>query len=139
MAQSVRDVMTSNPETVEPSTPVTEAAAKMRDADTGAIVVTEGGQVQGIVTDRDIVVRAVADGGDPNDVKVQDVCTTEPTTVSPDDSLDDAVRTMRERNVRRLPVTEDGRVVGIISLGDLAIERDEDSALADISAAPPNN
>ena len=138
MANSVREVMAQSVETVEPSAPVADAARKMRDADTGAIVVVEDGQVRGIVTDRDIVVRAVAEGRGPDDVTVQDVCTSDPTTLSPDDDLDSAVSRMREQNVRRLPVVEDGQAVGVLSLGDLAMELDEESALADISSAAPN-
>ena len=95
--------------------------------------------VRGIVTDRDIVVRCVAEGKNPTKTKVSEIFTTEPTTLSPDDSLDDAVDALREAHVRRLPVVEDGRVAGIVSIGDLAEARDERSALADISAAPPNN
>jgi CBS domain-containing protein len=137
--QTVRDVMTSDPATVESSASAVEAAAAMRDNDIGAIVVTDGDQACGIVTDRDIVVRAVADGRDPGELKVEEICTTEVATLSPDDPVERAVAEMRERDVRRLPIVENGRAVGIVSLGDLAIERDSDSVLADISAAPANN
>ena len=117
-----------------------EPAKAMRDGDFGAIVVVnEGGEPRGILTDRDIVVRCVADDKIHAETPVSEVFTTEPTTLSPDDSLDDAVDALRAANVRRLPVVDDGRVVGIVSIGDLAEARDEKSALADISSAAPNN
>jgi CBS domain-containing protein len=111
----------------------------MRDKDIGDVIVTDGDRIAGIATDRDIVVRAVADGKNPSQTTLRDVATMDPTTVSPTDSVDDAIRIMREKAVRRLPVCENGRPVGIVSLGDLAMERDQKSVLADVSAAPPNN
>ena len=76
---------------------------------------------------------------DPSSTKVGDVATRDVKTLTPDSSVDDAIRIVREQNVRRIPVVEDGRPAGIVSIGDLAIERDTDSALADISSEPPNN
>jgi CBS domain-containing protein len=111
----------------------------MADADVGSILVTEADVLSGIVTDRDIVVRAVAQGRDPDETRAGDVCTSDPQTLSPDDELGDAVRQVKESNIRRLPVVEDGKPVGILSLGDLAQRLDADSVLADISAAPANN
>ena len=139
MAQSIRDVMTSDPKTVDFEAPITEAAQLMRDNDTGAILVTENDELKGIVTDRDIVVNALAEGN--SDAKVEDVASTDTTTIKPDAALTDAIQKMREADVRRLPVVEDdgGKPVGIVSLGDLAIEADDDSALKDISQASPNN
>ena len=139
MAKTVRDLMAENPETVEPSDSVADAAKKMKSADTGALLVTDGDELKGIVTDRDIVLRAVAEGNDPDDTKVEDVCSSDPTSIEPDASIDDAIEKMRQDDIRRLPVVDDGAPVGIVSLGDLAIAKDEDSALADISAAAPNN
>ena len=139
MAQTVQDVMTRNPRTLDAGASIQEAARIMRDEDIGDVIVTDGDQVCGIETDRDIVVRAVADGKDPSQTKLRDVASMQPTTISPQDSVDDAIRIMREKAVRRLPVCENGRAVGIVSLGDLAMERDEQSVLADVSAAPPNN
>lgn len=139
MADKIGDVMTPDPATSEPSDSVLDAARAMRDGDFGAVVVVEGGQVRGILTDRDIVLRAVAEGKDPKKTEVRGVFTTDPATLSPDDSIDDAIDAIRAADVRRLPVVEDGKVVGIVSIGDLAVARDERSALADISAAPPNN
>ena len=140
MAEKIRDVMTSDPATCGPDDTALDAARAMKEGDFGAIVVvTEAGEVRGILTDRDIVVRCVAEGKDPTETTIGEVFTTEPTTLSPDDTLDEAVDALREAHVRRLPVVEDGQVVGIVSIGDLAEARDEKSALADISAAAPNN
>ena len=139
MARTVNQVMTQDPRSVSPSDTLTEAARHMRDGDTGAIIVVDGGEVTGIVTDRDIVVRAIADGRDPGSTKVSDVATASTITVTPDQSAADAARLMREHDIRRLVVVHDGRPAGIVSIGDLAIELDEGSALADLSSAPPNN
>ena len=139
MAESISDVMTKDPQTVECSASIAEAAKLMRDHDTGAILVTDGDELKGIITDRDIAVRAVADGKDPSDCQVSQVFTESTATVSPDDSVDDAINVVREHNVRRVPVVEDGKAVGIVSIGDLAIDRDKDSALADLSSSSPNN
>ena len=139
MATSLREVMTPNPATCTPSDTVLDAAKAMREGDFGAVVVTEEGGVRGILTDRDIVVRTVAEGREPASTEVREAFTTEPTTLSPGDSLDQAVDALREAHVRRLPVVDGSEVVGIVSIGDLAQARDEKSALADISAAEPNN
>jgi CBS domain-containing protein len=138
MAQTVEQIMTRDPRTVDSTGTIADAARVMRDNDIGDVVVVEDGQVSGIVTDRDIVIRAVADGRDPDSTAVTDVCTTGVETIEPEASVDDAVRLMRESDIRRLPVTKNGRPVGIVSLGDLAVEREPDSALADISAASPD-
>jgi CBS domain-containing protein len=137
-SQHIRDIMTPNPKTVTEKDTVLEAARIMRDQDTGVIPVVEGRKIIGLVTDRDIVVRAVADGRDPSQVQVREICSADLEALAPDDDVDRAVQVMRERHVRRIPIVENGRPVGIVSIGDLAIERDEDSALADISAAPGN-
>ena len=139
MADKVRDVMTSDPSCCEGTDSATAAAKAMRDGDFGAVIVINDGEVAGIVTDRDIAVRVVAEGRDPGDSRLQDIATSGVETLSPDDSLDDAVQKMRDADVRRLPVVEGTRPVGIVSIGDLAVKRDERSALADISAAAPNN
>lgn len=136
---SIRDVMTPEPVTVAATTSLEQAARHMRDAGIGNVIVLEGEQITGILTDRDIVVRAVAEGWDPSQTPVGDVASRELTTISPDETVDAAVALMRERSIRRLPVVESGRPVGIVSLGDLALERDPDSCLGEISAAPPND
>jgi CBS domain-containing protein len=139
MARTVEEIMTRNPRTVNADDPIIEAARIMRNDDIGDVVVMDDGQVTGIVTDRDIVVRGVAEGLDPDSTEVREVCTTGVETIEPDASVDDALRRMREKDIRRLPVAKNRRPVGIISLGDLAVEREPDSTLADISAASPDN
>ena len=139
MAQSIREIMTADPRTVEAGATVADAAREMRDGDVGSVVVVENGTVAGIVTDRDIAVRVVAQGLDPDATRVSEVATMRPVTLTVDQSVDDAIRLVREQNVRRIIVLQDGRPAGIVSLGDLAIERDTDSALADIASEPPNN
>ena len=131
--------MTRDPRSVSADDPIADAARIMRDSDIGDVIVTDGDQVAGIVTDRDIVVRGVAEGLDAASTSVRDVCTTGVETIEPDMSVDDALRMMREHDIRRLPVVQGGRPVGIISIGDLAVEREPDSTLADISAASPDN
>ncbi|GAA4989495.1 CBS domain-containing protein [Streptomyces hyderabadensis] len=138
MTQYVRDVMTGDPVTVEPLTSVTAVARIMRDRDLGAVLVTEGDRLRGLVTDRDLVVRSLAEGGDPRQTTVAGACSDDLVTVRPDEELDRAVRLMREHAVRRVPVVDHGHPVGIVSLGDLAMERDPQSALGDISVARPN-
>lgn len=138
-AQSVGDIMTRPPRTLDVSASVMDAATLMREGDFGDVVVVEGGRLCGILTDRDIVVRVLATGDDPLAVRVGDVCSRILTTVSERDGIADAVRLVREKAVRRLPVLDDdGKLVGIVSLGDLALARDPKSALGDISAATPN-
>lgn len=139
MTQHVSDVMTSDLVTVEPQTSVTDVARMMRDENIGAVLVTEGERLRGLVSDRDLVVRALAEGGDPSNTTVADACSDDLVTVGPDDDLRIAVEVMREHSVRRVPVVDQRQhPVGIVSIGDLAIERDPDSALGDISAARPN-
>ena len=114
------------------------AAQAMRDGDIGDVIVMHDSAVVGIVTDRDLVVRSVADGHDPSAVRVGTICSPEVAALSPDDDIERAISVMRDRAVRRLPVVDQGAPVGIVSLGDLARLRDERSALADISDAPAN-
>jgi CBS domain-containing protein len=136
---AIRDVMTAEAVTVSAEDPILRAAEVMRQEDVGDVFVIDAqGDLCGIVTDRDITVRAVADGQDPVSTKVDAICSHDLVTVSPDDSVDQAIRLMRERAIRRMPVIEGGRVVGALSIGDLAVQQDPDSALADISASPPN-
>jgi CBS domain-containing protein len=136
--KTVRDVMTRDPITLPPSASLVDAAKTMRERGIGDVVVGDDDELIGIVTDRDIVVRGLAEGRDPHTTTLTDITSRELTTVSPDDTIDTAVRLIREHAIRRLPVVSSGRVVGIVTLGDLALERDRGSALADVSAAPPN-
>ncbi|MBJ7610532.1 MAG: CBS domain-containing protein [Candidatus Dormibacteraeota bacterium] len=137
MTRTVRDLMTPYPTTVPAGTSLADAARMMRDQDIGALIVaTDSGPA--ILTDRDMVVRAVADGENTSVTSVESICSRDVVSVSPDDDADQAVAMMRDRAIRRLLVLEGGDAVGMLSVGDLAIDRDRGSALADISSAPPN-
>ena len=126
---NVRDVMTSNPRTVSPTDSIQVAARIMRDEDCGVVPVVENGRPVGVVTDRDIVIRAVADGS--SDKSVRDIATTDLVFVKPDASTKDAEKLMSERQIRRLPVVENDRLVGIVSLGDIAVKEGRDSRTGD--------
>jgi CBS domain-containing protein len=135
----LRDVMTPNPTICSPAATAREAAELMRDQDIGDVLVQEDGGPLGIVTDRDIVTRAVAAGRDPADVPLAEISTTNVETVSVDTPVNDVIKLMSDKAIRRVPVVEGERPVGIVALGDLAVDRDPSSLLGDISAAPPNN
>lgn len=132
---AVRDVMTPNPLTLPISATLVDAARMMRDADVGPLVVLDG-SLCGVVTDRDLVVRGLAAGFLPHSM-LEDICSREAVAVGPDDDVALAVQLMREHAIRRLVVVEQERVIGIVSLGDVAIDRDPESVLAAISSAPP--
>ena len=138
VARTVSDCMTPSPSTVDVSDTLRAAATAMASQDVGAVVVQSDGQVVGIVTDRDLVVRGVAEGLGP-DANLRDVVSDELVTVGPEDRVEAAIELMRDSAVRRVPVMDGDAVVGIVSLGDLAMDRDPHSVLADISEAPPNN
>ncbi|MFF5231714.1 CBS domain-containing protein [Dactylosporangium sp. NPDC000521] len=131
--------MTSAPRTIDVDDPITAAAELMRDADIGAVVVTDTSGVRGVLTDRDVAIRVVAAGADPATTAVGDVVAPDLVAVSPQDDVDTATELMRTNALRRLPVLDGDNLVGIVSLGDLAIDRDPTSPLADISSEPPNN
>ncbi len=137
--QKLREVMTPNPVTLPVKATVIDAARQMKSEDIGDVVVLDGDRACGIVTDRDLVVRAVADGLDPNTTSLSDICTKDLVSLTPDDTVADAVELMRDKAIRRLVILEGNSPVGVVSIGDLAIESDGESALADISAAEPNN
>jgi CBS domain-containing protein len=126
---NIRDVMTPNPRTVSPGDPIQNAARIMRDEDTGAVPVVDNGRPVGIVTDRDIVVRAVADG--QLDRPVRDIVSGDVVSARPDMSTKEAAELMSEHQVRRLPVVENDRLVGIVSIGDLAVKDPSDKRVGD--------
>lgn len=126
--RKIREVMTSDPRSIAPSTTVQEAAKLMRDADVGPIPIVENGTVAGILTDRDIVLRVVAEGKDPASTTVGEVASRDLVTVDPEQTLDEALRLMAKHQVRRLPVSEeDGKLVGIVAQADIALEADDRS------------
>jgi len=114
--------MTPNPRTIEPSTPIVEAAKLMRDEDVGPVPIVESGRVVGILTDRDIAVRVVAEGKDPQSKTAGEIASKQLVTIDPDQTIDEAARLMAQHQVRRLPVCEeDGRLVGIVAQADVAL------------------
>lgn len=135
----VREVMTKNPITLEASARVVDAALAMREHNIGDVVVRKDGKLCGIVTDRDIALRVVGEGLDPKATKLDAICSRVVTTIEPNQSTSDAVRLMRKGAIRRLPVVENSKILGIVSLGDLAQALDRESALGEISSARPNN
>jgi CBS domain-containing protein len=136
VSTKVRDAMTPGVRSVSPTDSLTDAAVAMRDEDVGSLPVVDGDRVVGIVTDRDIVVRGVAERADPQTLKVGDVSSGDLVTVQPDEDLDEALELMARHRVRRLPVVEDGRLVGVVAQADVALEAKEKDAggmLEDIS------
>jgi CBS domain-containing protein len=126
MGRTVKDLMTTNPRTVTADTSLVEAAKAMRDEDAGIVPIVEGDSLHGVVTDRDIVVRAIAEGKDPSSTKVRDVASKDVATIDPQQELDEALRLMAQHQVRRLPVVEeDGRLVGIVAQADIARAGDD--------------
>ena len=123
---SIRDLMTSNPTTCETSSTIADVASVMKGEDVGPVPVTEGGRLVGIVTDRDIVTRVVAEGRDPNSTTVGEIVSSDLATVQPDTSLDEALSLMAQRQVRRLPVVEGDQLVGIVAQADIARAADEE-------------
>jgi CBS domain-containing protein len=137
--QTIRELMTADPIVLDASATVSDAARAMRARDVGDVLVRRDGRVCGIVTDRDLVVRAIA--GDPQGggrKPLGEICTTELAAIAPDAEVDEVIRLMRDKAIRRVPVVEGDRALGIVSLGDLAIARDRESTLGEISAAPPS-
>lgn len=138
MAQQIREVMTANPVVLRAEDTVAAAARAMREQNIGAVLMENSDAGVAIVTDRDIVVRAIAEGRSPESTPLLEIASAELVTVEPRDEVETALTRMRERSVRRLAVLDHGRPVGIVSLGDLAIERGEGTVLADVSAAKSN-
>jgi CBS domain-containing protein len=129
MGTKVKEVMTTRPRAVTPQTPLSEVAQLMESDDVGAVPVVDGDRLVGIVTDRDIVVRAIAKDKDPRGMPVAEVSSRELVTVNPDDDLSDALKLMAQYQVRRLAVTaEDDRLVGVVSQADVALQgKDKDT------------
>jgi len=125
VGQKVEQAMTTNVRTVTPDASVVDAARIMRDEDTGSVPVVDDGRVAGIVTDRDIVLRGVADGRDVTALDVREVCSSDPVTVEPGRDLDEALRLMAQHQVRRLPVVDGDRLVGVLAQADVARATDD--------------
>jgi CBS domain-containing protein len=125
MGKRIREVMTPSPETVEPGKPAAEAARLMKKADAGMIPVVQEGQLFGTVTDRDIVLRVIAEGKSPASTTVGEIASVEVVTVAPEQDLEEALKLMAKHQVRRLPVVENGRLIGVLAQADVAREGDE--------------
>lgn len=144
-SRRVRDIMTSDPECVRENDKLADAARIMKSEDTGVVpVIDDDRKLIGMITDRDIVVRLVAEGRNPLDCKVNEAMTKQVRSVREDASADEVMNTMRGANVRRVPVCDDGgRIVGIVSMADLAVEGEQKGKVGDvvqdISEARPNN
>jgi CBS domain-containing protein len=136
---TVGEFMTTRLVTMDGSDTLTAAAQEMRDRAIGDVIVCDGDAVIGIVTDRDITVRGVAEALDVDTSTLDQILSEDVVTVTQYDDAVAAADLMRTYGVRRLPVIEDGRLIGLVSLGDLAVEREPESVLADISADEPNN
>lgn len=136
---TVGEFMTTRLVTMDGNDTLIAAAQEMRDCAIGDVVVTDGDSVAGIVTDRDITVRAVAENMNPASTRLNQITSRDVVTVSQYDDAVAAADLMRTYAVRRLPVVEDGQLIGLVSMGDLAVEREPQSVLADISADDPNN
>ena len=141
MGTKIRDVMTTRPRSVNPDTPLTTVAEVMASEDVGVVPIVEGDRLVGMVTDRDIVVRAIAKGKDPRGMPAVEAASRELVVVEPDDDLSDALQLMAQHQVRRLPVVEDGeRLVGVVSQADVALEAKEKTTgeLVESISQPPH-
>jgi CBS domain-containing protein len=136
---TVGEFMTTRLVTMDATDTLTAAAQEMRDSAIGDVIVTDGDNVVGIVTDRDIAVRGVAAEMDMRSATLDQILSRDVVTVTQYDDAVAAADLMRTYGIRRLPVIEDGKLIGLVSIGDLAVEREPQSVLADISADDPNN
>jgi CBS domain-containing protein len=125
MGKKIREVMTPAPETIQADRPASEAAKKMKEADAGMIPVMDNGNLLGTITDRDIALRVVAEGKDPQSTTVGEIASRDIVTIQPDEDLEDALQKMAKHQVRRLPVVEDGRLIGVVAQADVAREGNE--------------
>jgi len=139
---TARDLMTEGADCVQVSDTLVTAAQRMRDLDVGAMPICgEDGRLAGVVTDRDIVVKCIADGGDPQSTEVSTLAEGKPVTIGADDDIEEALRTMTQYDVRRLPVIDGDRLVGMLSQADIA-QSDPDLAgriVSELSTSPANN
>jgi CBS domain-containing protein len=140
---TAREIMTGDPECAKTTDTLVDAAKKMRDLEVGALPICgEDDRLKGIITDRDIVVRCIAEDRDPSTMKVEELAEGKPVTIGADDSVEEALRTMKEHNVRRLPVIDGHDLIGMVSQADVAKNLPEDKVgdlVEAISAAPPND
>ncbi len=139
MTRKMRDIMSPAPICMAPGESVFAAAKAMKQHGIGTVLVLTDGKLSGLVTDRDITVRVLAENRDPLTTRIGDICGSELAVLGPDDDLEQATRLVRERAERRIPVLQDGTPVGVVSIGDLALDKDARSALSSVSSAAPNS
>jgi CBS domain-containing protein len=137
--RKMRDIMSAAPVCMAPGESVSDAAKAMKRHGTGTVLVLTDGRLSGLVTDRDITVRVLAESRDPRTTRIGDICSGELVVLGPDDNMAEATRLVRERAVRRIPVLRDGTPVGVVSIGDLALEKNATSGRSGVSPAPPNS
>jgi CBS domain-containing protein len=138
MTRKVRDIMSAAPVCMAATESVSAAAKAMKERGVGTVLVVSGGRLEGLVTDRDITIRVLAENRDAATTRLGDICTGELAVLRPDDDVQHAARLVRERAVRRLPVIADGVPVGVVSVGALALDQDERSVLSEIPATAPD-
>ena len=124
MAAKLRDIMSPAPVSMAAAEPVSAAARAMKEHGTGTVLVMADGRLSGLVTDRDIAIRVLAENRDPVTTRIGDICSTELAVLGPDDDVEQAARLVRERAVRRIPIVQDGTPVGVVSIADLALQKD---------------
>ena len=127
----IRDIMTTKLATAQPETTLEEIATMMRTGDVGAIPIADGDELVGIITDRDIVVRCIAEGKDPSEACAEDILVGDVATIDPESEVDKAAEIMSRQQIRRLPVVENGRLIGIVSIGDIAVKQKDDRVSGD--------
>lgn len=137
--RKMRDIMSPAPICMAPGESVFAAAKAMKQYGIGTVLVLTDGKLSGLVTDRDITVRVLAENRDPLTTRIGDICSSELAVLGPDDDLEQATRLVRERAVRRIPVLADGIPVGVVSIGDLALDEDATSVMSGVSSAPSNS
>ena len=137
--RKVRDIMSAAPVCMAPGDSVSAAARAMKEHGIGTVLVLTCGRLSGLVTDRDITIRVLAENRDPRTTPIGDICGSELVALGPDDDVAEAARLVRDHGVRRIPVLRDGTPVGVVSIGDLALEQDATSVLSGVSPAPPNS
>jgi CBS domain-containing protein len=135
----VREIMSAAPVCMAPDESVSDAARAMKQHGVGTVLLLTDGRLSGLVTERDITVRVLAENRDPRTTRIGDICSNELVVLDPDDDLARAARLARDHAVRRIPVLRDGTPVGLVSVGDLALEKDAASVLSGVSSAPPNS
>ena len=137
MTRKMRDIMSPAPVCMASGESVAAAARAMKEHDTGTVLVLSDGRLSGLVTERDIMVRVLAENRDPLTMLVGDICSGELAVLGPDDEVEQAARLVRERAVRRIPILADGTAVGMVYIGDLALDAGEPSTLTALAAVRP--